>query len=75
MARRYKTKEALGIFTEYMQDYELTRRRTWVDEEEVGAKSEVVEGSCRYQLLTSELRARIHKFVLTNVEPLHSYRE
>lgn len=75
MARGYTIEEALGFCTEYMQDCELTRRRTWDDEEEVGAKSEVVEGTGRYRLLTSELRARIHEFVLTNAEPLQSYRE
>jgi hypothetical protein len=75
MARGYTIEEALGFCTEYMQDCELTRRRTWDDEEEVGAKSEVVEDIGRYRLLTSELRARIHEFVLTNVEPLQSYRE
>ena len=50
-------------------------RKTWDDEEEVGATSEVVEGTGRYRLLTSELKARIHEFVLTNAEPLQAYRE
>ena len=58
-----------------MQACELACKRTWDDEEELGAKSEVVEDTCRYRLLTSELRARIHEFVLTNAEPLQSYKE
>jgi hypothetical protein len=75
MARGYIIEETLGFCTEYMQDCELTRRRIWDDQEELGAKSEVVEGTGRYRLLTSDLRAWIHEFVLTNTEPLQSYRE
>ena len=75
IARGYTIEEALGFCTEYMQDCELTRRRTWDDEEEARAKSEVVEGKGRYRLLTAELRERIHEFVLTNAEPLQLYRE
>ena len=75
MARGYMIDEALGFCTEYMQDCELTRRRIWDDNEEPAAKSEVVEGGERYRRLTSELRAWIHEFVLTNAEPLQPYRE
>ena len=44
MARGYIIDEALGFCIEYMQDCELTRRRTWDD---------VVEGRERYRRLTS----------------------
>ena len=75
MARGYIIDEALGFCTEYMQECELKRRRIWDNHEEPTAKSKVVEGGERYRRLTSELRAWIHKFVLTNAEPLHAFRE
>ena len=75
MARGYIIDEALGFCTEYMQDCELTCRRIWDDQEEPAAKSKVVEGIGRYRLLTSELRAWIHEFVLMNAEPLQPYKE
>ena len=66
MAKAYIIEEPLGFYTKDMQDCEQSLRRIWDDEEEPSAKGKVVERGERYRWLTSELKARIHEFVLTN---------
>jgi hypothetical protein len=75
MARGYIMDESLGFCTEYMQECILTKRRVWDDKEDPVMNDEVIEGKGRPRSLTSELWQWVHEFVLTNAEPLQSYRE
>jgi hypothetical protein len=75
MARGYNIDKTLGFCTEYMKRCHTTERRIWDDKEDPTMNVEIVEEKGRQHTLTNELRQWIHDFVLTNAEPLQSYRE
>ncbi len=75
MASGYIMEEALGFYTEYMQNCTLTSRRVWDDKEEPNMNDEVLQGKGRRRMLSTELQKWIHEFVLNNAEILEDYRE
>lgn len=66
MAEGYALEEALGFCTEYMQEFESTRRRVWDDKEDARVADEVPEGNGKPRKMSSQFRAWAHNYILHN---------
>ena len=75
IAQGYQVEQALGFITEYMSDYNVTRRRIWDDKEEPSMVDELLEGKGKPKILSEELRSAMHAFVLDNSAHIEPFRE
>ena len=66
MAEGYVLEEALGFCTEYMVEFQSTRRRVWDDKEEDRIADEVPEGSGRPQRMEENIQGWAHNYVVNN---------
>jgi hypothetical protein len=67
MAEGYVKEECFGFVTEYLQRFDVVKRRVWDADEEYGDVEEAVEGAGKPYMMTSALRDIAHKYVLRNV--------
>jgi hypothetical protein len=67
MAEGYVKEECIGFFTEYLQRFDVVKRRVWDADEEYGDVEEAVEGAGKPYIMTPALRDITHKYVLRNV--------
>lgn len=66
MAEGYALEESLGFCTEYIQEFESTRRRVWDDKEDARVADEVPEGNGKPRKMSSRFRAWAHNYILNN---------
>jgi hypothetical protein len=67
MAEGYVKEECIGFVTEYLQRFDVVKRRVWDADEEYGDVEEAVEGAGKPYMMTSALRDIAYKYVLRNV--------
>ena len=75
MAEGYALEEALGLCTEYMQEFASTRRRVWDSYEEPSMKEEVPEGKGKPRRLSARLRGWAYNYVVNNATSAQAWRE
>jgi hypothetical protein len=73
MAEGYVKEECIGFVTEYLQRFDVVKRRVWDANEEYGDVEEAVEGAGKPYMMTSALRDIAHKYVLRNVAVMQPY--
>jgi hypothetical protein len=66
MATGYLMDETLGLITEYMDQFQPSKRRIWDSDEEEGVCGEVLEGASTQIELTVTQRNMAHNYVLNN---------
>ena len=74
IAQGYQIDQALGYITEYMTEYNITRRRIWDSEEEPTMVDEILEGKGKRKVLSDVFRSSMHDFVLDNASHIEPYR-
>jgi hypothetical protein len=73
MAEGYVKEECIGFVIEYLQRFDVVKRRVWDANEEYGDVEEAVEGAGKPYMMTSALRDIAHKYVLRNVAVMQPY--
>ncbi len=66
MAIKYLMDETLGLITEYMDQFQPSKRQVWGLDEEEGVCGEVLEGASTRIELTITRRNMAHDYVLNN---------
>ena len=66
MAEGYALEEALGFCTEYMVEFQSTRRRVWDNKEEDRVADEVPEGSGRPRRMEENIQGWAHNYIVNN---------
>ena len=74
MAEGYAIQEALGFCTEYMQEFQSTRRRVWDSKEDVGVVDEVPEGNRTPRKMTLQFQGWAHNYVINNAVSVDPWR-
>ena len=76
MVEGYAIQETLGFCTEYMQEFQSTRRRIWDSKEDAGVVDELPKGNGKSQNMTLQFRRWAHSYVVNNsavVDPWRRY--
>lgn len=75
IAEGYSLDETLGFVTEYLQRFNVTRRRVWDAQEDEGVASEVMKGKPVDINLPLHVVDVAHDYVLHNIEILGPWRQ